>query len=121
MANEAIQDLTRQEYKWGFTSPIDSDVVPAGLNEDVIRLISRKKNEPEWLLEWRLRAYRDWLTMREPTWANIHYSPIDYQAIHYYSAPKAKGPAPKSLDEIDPEVRKTFDKLGISLDEQKGA
>ncbi|HVO32573.1 MAG TPA: Fe-S cluster assembly protein SufB, partial [Elusimicrobiota bacterium] len=99
--------------------PIESDIVPAGLSEDVIRLISKKKNEPEWLLEWRLKAYRHWIAMREPTWANVHYPPIDYQSIRYYAAPKAKGPAPKSLDEIDPEVRRTFEKLGISLDEQK--
>ncbi len=119
MANEAIKELTQQDYKWGFTSPIESDVVPAGLGEDVVRLISQKKGEPEWLLAWRLKAYRDWTTLIEPTWANIHYPAIDYQAIRYYSAPKQKGPAPKSLDEVDPEIRKTFDKLGISLHEQE--
>src|SRR4029077_1535545 len=119
MANEAIRDLTQQEYKWGFTSPIESDFTPRGLNEDVIRLISAKKNEPEFMLEWRLKAYRHWLTMKEPTWQNVHYPPIDYQSIYYYAAPKAKGPAPKSLDEVDPEIRKTFDKLGISLKEQE--
>jgi len=119
MANELIKDLAKQDYKWGFTSDIDADTLPPGLNEDVIRLISGKKNEPEWLLEWRLKAYRDWLQMKEPTWANITYPPIDYQASRYYSAPKTKGPAPKSLDEIDPEIRKTFDKLGISLQEQE--
>jgi len=119
MANEAIRELTNQDYKWGFTSPIESDVVPAGLNEDVIRMISAKKNEPDWLLQWRLKAYRDWTQLKEPTWANVHYPPIDYQAIRYYAAPKKKGPSPKSLDEVDPEVRKTFDKLGISLQEQE--
>jgi Fe-S cluster assembly protein SufB len=119
MANEAIKDLTKQEYKWGFTSAIESDLVPRGLNEDVIRLISAKKNEPEFMLEWRLRAYRHWLTMKEPTWQNVHYPPIDYQNLYYYAAPKVKGPAPKSLEEVDPEIRKTFDKLGISLKEQE--
>jgi Fe-S cluster assembly protein SufB len=119
MANEAIKDLTKQEYKWGFTSPIESDVFPKGLNEDVIRLISTKKNEPDWMLEYRLKAYRHWLTLKEPTWQNVHYPPIDYQNLYYYAAPKAAGSGPKSLDDIDPEVRKTFDKLGISLNEQK--
>jgi len=118
MANEAIRDLAGQDYKWGFTSAIESDVVPAGLNEDVIRLISFKKKEPEWLLDWRLKAYRHWLTMKEPHWANITYPPINYQAIRYYSAPKNKV-APKSLDDVDPEIRKTFEKLGISLQEQE--
>src|ERR1700750_1076481 len=119
MANEAITDLTKQDYKWGFTSPIESDFVPKGLNEDVIRLISAKKNEPEFMLEYRLKAYRHWLTMKEPTWQNVHYPPIDYQNLYYYAAPKAKGSGPKSLDEVDPEIRKTFDKLGISLQEQE--
>ena len=118
MANEAIRDITKQDYKWGFTSAIESDIVPAGLNEDVIRMISAKKKEPEWLLEWRLKAYRGWLTMKEPHWANVTYPPIDYQAIRYYAAPKTKV-APKSLDEVDPEIRKTFEKLGISLQEQE--
>ncbi len=118
MANEALKKIAGQEYKWGFTSDIESDVVPAGLNEDVIRLISSKKQEPAWLLEWRLRAFEHWKTMKEPTWANIHYPPIDFQAIRYYSAPKQKV-APKSLDEVDPEIRKTFEKLGISLLEQE--
>jgi Fe-S cluster assembly protein SufB len=118
MANEAIRDLASQDYKWGFTSAIESDVVPAGLNEDVIRLISFKKKEPAWLLEWRLKAYRGWLDMKEPHWANITYPPINYQAIRYYAAPKNKV-APKSLDEVDPEIRKTFEKLGISLQEQE--
>ncbi len=119
MANELIQELAQQDYKWGFTSDLNEDTVAPGLNEDVIRLISRKKKEPEWLLEWRLKAYRHWLTMKEPTWANIHYPPIDYQAVRYYSAPKSKGPSPKSLAEVDPEILKTFEKLGISLQEQE--
>jgi Fe-S cluster assembly protein SufB len=118
MANESIKELTAQEYKWGFTSAIESDVVPAGLNEDVIRMISAKKQEPEWLLEWRLKAYRDWLPMKEPHWANVTYPPVNYQAIRYYASPKKRKQV-NSLDEIDPEVRRTFEKLGISLDEQK--
>jgi Fe-S cluster assembly protein SufB len=119
MANEAIKNLTQQEYKWGFVSPIESDFVPKGLNEDVVRLISAKKQEPEWMLEYRLKAYRHWITLKEPTWQNVHYPPINYQDLYYYAAPKAKGSGPKSLDEVDPEIRKTFDKLGISLEEQK--
>ncbi len=119
MANEAIRDLTQQEYKWGFVSPIESDFFPKGLNEDVIRLISAKKQEPEFMLEFRLKAYRHWLTLKEPTWQNVHYPPINYQDLYYYAAPKAKGSGPKSLDDVDPEVRKTFDKLGISLREQE--
>src|SRR5882724_5456776 len=118
MANEAIRDLAAQDYKWGFTSDIDSEVVPAGLNEDVIKMISAKKKEPAWLLEWRLKAYQHWLTMKEPHWANVTYPAINYQAIRYYAAPKTKV-APKSLDEVDPEIRKTFEKLGISLLEQE--
>jgi Fe-S cluster assembly protein SufB len=93
--------------------------VPPGLDEDVVRLISAKKREPEWMTEWRLRAYRHWLTMSEPTWANVRYEPIDYQSISYYSAPKSKGDGPKSLDEVDPELLATYDKLGISLREQE--
>jgi len=119
MANELIQELAQQDYKWGFTSDIDEDTVAAGLNVDVIRLISLKKKEPMWLLKWRLKAFHEWQQMKEPTWANVHYPPIDYQAIRYYSAPKVKGPAPKSLSEVDPEILKTFEKLGISLQEQE--
>ena len=117
MANEAVRKIAQQDYKWGFTSEIDSDVIPAGLNEDVIRMISAKKQEPQWLLDWRLKAYQGWLAMKEPHWANITYPAINYQAIRYYAAPKQKT-APKSMDEVDPEVRKTFEKLGISLLEQ---
>jgi Fe-S cluster assembly protein SufB len=118
MSNLQIEEIARQEYKYGFVTDIESDTAPPGLNEDIIRLISRKKEEPEWMLEWRLKAFRHWLTMTEPTWANVHYPPIDYQAIRYYSAPKQKKQL-NSLDEVDPELRATFDKLGISLGEQK--
>ena len=118
MSNEAIQALTEQEYKYGFVTNIEADVVPPGLSEDIIRTISAKKEEPEWLLEWRLKAFRHWQTMKEPTWANVHYEPIDYQSISYYSAPKQKKKL-NSLDEVDPELRSTFEKLGISLEAQK--
>jgi Fe-S cluster assembly protein SufB len=116
---DTIQTLATQEYKWGFVTPIEADAIPRGLNEDVIRLISAKKQEPEWLLEWRLKAYRHWQTMREPTWANVHYPPIDYQDIIYYAAPKSKTNAPKSLAEVDPELLRTYEKLGIPLKEQE--
>ncbi len=115
-SNQAIQDLTNQEYKYGFVTDVETDLFPKGLNEEIITLISAKKNEPEFMLAWRLKAYRHWLTMKEPHWANLRYPKIDYQDSYYYSAPKKK---PKSLDEIDPEIRATFEKLGISLDEQK--
>src|SRR5262245_44470334 len=114
-----IKELANQEYKWGFVTNLESDTVPKGLNEDVIRLISAKKQEPAFLLEWRLKAYRRWLMMEEPKWPNVHYPPIDYQDIIYYSAPKPKGAGPKSLEEVDPEMRQMFDKLGISLAEQE--
>jgi len=116
--SDTIEQIANQEYKWGFVTNIEVDEAPLGLNEDIIRLISHKKEEPEWLLEWRLKAFRHWLTMKEPTWANVHYDPIDYQATRYYSAPKPKKKL-NSLDEVDPEVRATFEKLGISLEEQK--
>jgi Fe-S cluster assembly protein SufB len=115
---KTIHTLASKEYQYGFETAIEMDTVPRGLNEDIVRLISGKKNEPEWLLEWRLKAYRHWLTMKEPTWANVKYPPIDYQAIYYYAAPRMKE-APKSLDDIDPEIRKTYEKLGIPLQEQK--
>lgn len=115
---DALERWEKQEYKYGFTTEIETDTVPPGLSEDVIRLISAKKGEPDWLLEWRLKAYGHWLTMREPTWHNVHYPPIDYQAISYYSAPK-KRPELGSLDELDPELKRTYDKLGIPLEEQK--
>jgi Fe-S cluster assembly protein SufB len=113
-----VAELASQEYQYGFVTDIDTDVVPPGLNEDVIALIASKKNEPEWLLEWRLRSYRHWLTLAEPTWQNVTYAPIDYQAISYYAAPRPKA-ALASLDELDPELRAMFDKLGISLAEQE--
>ena len=112
-----IEELVNKEYKYGFVTDIETDAVPPGLNEDVIRVISEKKEEPEWLLEWRLKAYRHWLTMVEPTWPNVHYPTIDYQKIIYYSAPKQKE-GPKSLDEVDPQLLETYAKLGISLEEQ---
>ncbi|MEA2568701.1 MAG: Fe-S cluster assembly protein SufB [Acidobacteriota bacterium] len=116
--SSTIEQIASQEYKYGFVTDIESDVAPPGLNEDIIRLISSKKEEPQWLLDWRLKAFRHWLTMKEPTWANVHYDPIDYQSISYYSAPKQKKKL-NSLDEVDPELREAFDKLGISLEEQK--
>ncbi|MEK7703218.1 MAG: Fe-S cluster assembly protein SufB [Nitrospirota bacterium] len=116
--NEEIQDLAAKEYKYGFVSDLETDVAPRGLSEDTVRLISAKKNEPEWLLNWRLKAYAHWLKMEEPRWQNVKHNPIDYQDIIYYAAPKPKKNL-KSLDEIDPEMRKMFDKLGISLAEQE--
>jgi Fe-S cluster assembly protein SufB len=120
MNNElsAIEKTVLTDYKYGFVTEIEADEAPPGLNEDTVRFISAKKNEPEWMLEWRLKAYNHWLKMEEPTWANIKYDKINYQDIIYYSAPKQKKKV-NSLDEIDPELRKTFEKLGISLDEQK--
>jgi Fe-S cluster assembly protein SufB len=112
------QDLINQEYKYGFVTDIDADVIPKGLNEDVIRIISTKKKEPEFMLQWRLKAYRHWLTMKEPVWPNVHYPKIDYQDIIYYSAPKPKKTL-NSLDEVDKELLTTFEKLGIPLEEQK--
>jgi Fe-S cluster assembly protein SufB len=117
-SGNTIETIANQEYKWGFVSDIEADAIPRGLSEDVVRLISAKKHEPEWLLEWRLKAYRHWLTMTEPTWANVHYPAIDYQDIIYYAAPKRKGKAPKSLDEVDPELLRTYEKLGIPLQER---
>jgi Fe-S cluster assembly protein SufB len=116
--NETVQEIAQQEYKYGFVTEIEADVAPPGLTEDIVRFISEKKNEPEWMLDFRLKALRHWLTMKEPTWANVHYPPIDYQGIRYYSAPKQKKKL-NSLDEVDPELREAFSKLGISLDEQK--
>ena len=117
-STNTIETFANQEYKWGFVTDIESDAIPRGLSEDVIRLISAKKHEPEWLLEWRLKAYRHWQTMTEPTWANVHYPPIDYQDIIYYAAPKSNKDRPKSLDEVDPELLKTYEKLGIPLEER---
>ena len=118
-ANETIQELVGQEYKYGFVTDIEADAIPRGLNEEVVRTISARKNEPPFMLEWRLRAYRHWLTMKEPAWHNVHYPPIDYQDIIYYAAPKSGKDGPKSLDEVDPELLRTYEKLGISLQEQE--
>ncbi|MBP2681128.1 MAG: Fe-S cluster assembly protein SufB, partial [Candidatus Krumholzibacteriota bacterium] len=117
-STDPIRKYTDQEYQYGFVTDIEQETIPKGLNEDVIRLISAKKREPEWLLEWRLAAYRHWLTMKEPKWAHVHYPPIDFQEIHYYAAPKKMQEGKQSLDDIDPEIRRTFDKLGIPLEEQ---
>src|SRR5688500_9576364 len=116
--SELLTDLVERKYRHGFVTDIEQDTVPPGLNEDVIRLISAKKGEPEFLTEWRLKAYRHWLTMKEPEWAHVRYAPIDYQAISYYSAPKSTADAPKSLDEVDPKLLETYDKLGIPLHER---
>ena len=112
-----IEDITSQEYKYGFTTDVETDIVPVGLNEDVVRLISAKKGEPDWLLEFRLKAFRKWQTMPLPTWAHLDIPPIDFQALSYYAAPKAKSDA-NANTEIDPEIMKTFDKLGIPLEER---
>jgi Fe-S cluster assembly protein SufB len=114
-----IEQLATKEYKFGFVTDIEADTVPPGLDENVVRLISAKKHEPEWMLEWRLRSFRHWLTMKEPTWANVHYPPIDYQTATYYSAPKSKNSGPKSLDEVDPKLLETYEKLGIPLKERE--
>ena len=113
-----LEELTQSEYKYGFISDFEADSAPKGLNEDIVRFISAKKGEPEWLLEWRLKAFRHWQKMKEPRWPNVSYPEINYQDIIYYSAPKQKV-APESLDEVDPELLETFEKLGISLQEQK--
>jgi Fe-S cluster assembly protein SufB len=117
-ANDPIQQRIHKEYEWGFVTEIEADTIPKGLDEDIIRIISAKKEEPEWMLEWRLKAYRAWLNMKEPRWPNVTYPQIDYQDIYYYSAPKKPEDRPQSMDEVDPEIRRTFDKLGIPLEEQ---
>jgi Fe-S cluster assembly protein SufB len=118
-ATETIEGLVQKEYKYGFYTDLETDSAPPGLNEDIIRLISAKKNEPEFMLEWRLKAFRHWLTLKEPTWPHVHYPPIDYQKSVYYSAPKKKGAGPKSLDEVDPKLLETYEKLGIPLKERE--
>ncbi len=115
---EQVRAVTEQKYKYGFTTDIEADVAPKGLNEDIVRFISAKKEEPEWLLDWRLKAFRVWQTMEEPQWAAVSFPPIDYQDAHYYAAPKKKA-GPKSLEEVDPELLKTYEKLGIPLREQE--
>ena len=121
--SNTIEALANREYKYGFVTDIEAETAPRGLNEDIVRLISAKKNEPRFMLDWRLKAYRQWVKLErseaEPTWSNIHYPPIDYQDIIYYAAPKQPTEGPKSLDEVDPKLRETFAKLGISLEEQK--
>jgi Fe-S cluster assembly protein SufB len=116
--DESLEALVGQKYRHGFVTDIEADTVPPGLNEDVIRLISRKKEEPQFMLDWRLKSYRHWLTMREPHWGHLRIAPIDYQSISYYSAPKARADGPKSLDEVDPKLLETYDKLGIPLHER---
>jgi len=117
-ATETIESFVKQGYKWGFVTDIESESAPPGLNEEIVRFISHKKQEPQWMLDWRLKAYRHWLTMTEPTWPNVHYPKIDFQASIYYSAPKKKGDGPKSLDEVDPKLLETYEKLGIPLNER---
>lgn len=116
--NQSVELVMAEKYKYGFITDIESDTAPKGLNEDIVRFISAKKNEPSWLLDWRLKAFRFWQTMVEPTWAKLNYSKIDYQDAHYYSAPKSK-PSLQSMDEIDPKIRQTYEKLGIPLHEQQ--
>lgn len=118
-STETIERFTQQGYDAGFFTDIEQDRADPGLSEDTIRFISAKKNEPEWLLEWRLEAYRNWLNMPEPDWQYVHYDPIDFQAICYYAAPKRDEDRPQSLDDIDPEIRATYEKLGIPLHEQE--
>jgi Fe-S cluster assembly protein SufB len=117
-ANDPIQQRIDKEYEWGFVTDIESETIPKGLNTDVIRTISAKKEEPEWLLEWRLKAYDSWLQMKEPKWPNVKYADVDFQDIHYYSEPKRPEDGPQSMDEVDPEIKATFDKLGIPIEEQ---
>ena len=116
---QQVKELTEEKYKYGFFTDIESETAPKGLNEDIVRFISVKKNEPEWLLEWRLKAYRYWLTMLEPKWSKVIHEPIDYQDAYYYSAPKSAADGPQSLDEIDPQLLETYEKLGIPLKEQE--
>jgi Fe-S cluster assembly protein SufB len=118
-ATDTIEQFVNREYQHGFVTEIEMDSAPRGLSEDIVRLISRKKKEPDFLLQWRLKAYRHWLTMEVPAWPNVHYPPVDFQDIIYYAAPAQKGPAPKSLDEVDPKLLETYNKLGISLREQE--
>jgi Fe-S cluster assembly protein SufB len=116
---DQVKDLTADKYKYGFSTEIEMEFAPKGLNEDIVRFISAKKEEPEWMLEWRLKAFRHWQTMEAPNWAKVGYPEIDYQDIYYYAAPKQAGDGPKSLDEVDPELLKTYEKLGIPLKEQE--
>ncbi|MGL5113777.1 MAG: Fe-S cluster assembly protein SufB, partial [Beijerinckiaceae bacterium] len=115
---EQVKAIDVDQYKYGFVSDIEMELAPKGLDESIVRFISAKKNEPEWMTEWRLEAYRRWLTMRPPTWSRVNYPEIDYQALHYYAAPKSTE-GPKSLDEVDPELLRVYEKLGIPLREQE--
>jgi len=117
--DSTLREFAEREYKWGFHTDVEADSAPPGLNEDVVRLISAKKGEPDWLLQWRLKALRHWQTMEEPDWSNVHYPPIDYQSLVYYSAPKSRKDAPKSLDEVDPALLEMFDRLGVPLHERE--
>src|SRR5882672_643589 len=117
-ATETIEDLVKQEYKYGFVTDIESESAPIGLDEDIVRFISAKKQEPQWMLGWRLKAYRHWLTLTPPTWPKVNYPAVDFPAISYYRAPKKKGDGPKSLDEVDPKLLETYEKLGIPLRER---
>ena len=116
-------DLSGMEYKWGFTTDVDTELAPKGINESIVELISTKKGEPQWMLDWRMRAYKHWEKIhkqqKEPTWAKVNYPPIDYQDIYYYAAPKSMTETPKSLDDVDPEMLETFDKLGIPINERE--
>ena len=117
--NELVRRIAEQKYEYGFTTDIHTEIIPTGLNEDVVRLISQKKGEPEWLLDFRLKAFRYWSTQQQPTWGHVHVPPIDYQAISYYADPTVKNQKPNTnSQEIDPELEKTFDKLGIPLEER---
>ncbi|HYE33531.1 MAG TPA: Fe-S cluster assembly protein SufB, partial [Methylomirabilota bacterium] len=118
-STDTIQEFVKKEYQWGFVTDIERDEAPKGLNEEIVRFISKKKNEPEFLLNFRLKAYRHWQTMKEPAWPNVHYPKIDFQDLRYYSAPKQKTDGPKSLDEVDPKLIETYNKLGIPLREQE--
>src|SRR6202158_3869292 len=118
-ATETIEGLVQAEYKYGFVTDVEADAAPPGLNEDIGRLISAKKNEHHFMMDRRLKAYRHWLTMKEPTWPHVHYPPIDYQSSVYYSAPKKKGDGPRSLEEVDPKLLETYEKLGIPLKERE--
>src|SRR5512142_3042624 len=116
---ETIEGFVKKEYKYGFYTDVETDSAPPGLNEEIIALISRKKGEPDWLLEWRLKAYRHWVTMPVPNWAKVHYPPVNFQDIVYYVAPKKATEGPKSLDEVDPKLLETYEKLGIPLKERE--
>ncbi|MDH3352036.1 MAG: Fe-S cluster assembly protein SufB, partial [Gammaproteobacteria bacterium] len=115
---DKLESIVNRRYEHGFVTDIAADTFPPGLDEDVVRAISARKHEPEFMLDWRLRAYRQWREMREPTWAHVHYPPIDFEAISYFSAPKSDDDRPKSLDEVDPKLLETYDKLGIPLHER---